>query len=182
MATNTRSGFGGLTRNEDTHVLTALSIVALRVVVGGMILFAGLSKYADGPFDAAGYLSNIDPASPVSGLYGAMASIAALMDVINVIVPSTQVLIGIALIAGAFVRLAAIGGAIQMIAFYLGGWPLVDGVLAAIDSTLVYAVVFVAVAAIGAGRYMGVDSYLERLEVGGEALIERVPALRYVLG
>ena len=182
MATNTQSTFGGLTLDGDTHVLVGLSVVALRVLIGGMILFAGIGKYADGPFDAAGYLANIDPASPVSGLYGAMATVPALMDVVNVIVPLTQVLIGIALITGGFVRLAAVGGAIQMLAFYLGGWPLADGVLAAFGSTLIYAAVFVTVAALGAGRYAGADRYIERIEVGGEPLIERVPAFRYLLG
>ena len=172
--------FGGITLLGKAHSLSALFIVLLRATIGGMILFAGLGKVSEWPFDAAGYLANIDPASPVSGLYAAMASNAALMEFVNVFVPVTQLLIGAALITGAFVRLAALGGAMQMTLFYLGGWS--GEALALFDSTLVYAVVFLTVAAFGAGRVLGLDAYIERIEVGGQALVERIPALRYVLG
>ncbi|RAW45882.1 DoxX family protein [Halorubrum sp. 48-1-W] len=172
--------FGGITLLGKAHSLSALFIVLLRAAIGGMILFAGLGKVTEWPFDAAGYLANVDPASPVSGLYASMASMPALMEVVNVVVPVTQVLIGVALIAGAFVRLAALGGALQMTMFYLGGWS--GDAMALFDSTLIYAVVFLTVAAFGAGRVLGLDAYIERLNVGGQALVERVPKLRYVLG
>src|SRR6056297_122970 len=96
--------FGGITLLGKAHSLSALFIVLLRATIGGMILFAGLGKVSEWPFDAAGYLANADPASPVSGLYAAMASNAALMEFVNVFVPATQLLIGAALLAGAFVR------------------------------------------------------------------------------
>ncbi|WP_281193636.1 DoxX family membrane protein [Halorubrum sp. F4] len=172
--------FGGITLLGKAHSLSALFIVLLRALIGGMILFAGLGKATEWPFDAAGYLANVDPASPVSGLYAAMASMPALMEVVNVVVPVTQVLIGVALIAGAFVRLAALGGAIQMTMFYLGGWA--GEFLALFDSTLIYAAVFLTVAAFGAGRILGLDAYIERIEVGGMPLVERFPAARYLLG
>ncbi|ELZ36183.1 DoxX family protein [Halorubrum saccharovorum DSM 1137] len=184
MSTKTTNEFGGeiggVTLLGKAHSLSALFIVLLRATIGGMILFAGLGKVSQWPFDAAGYLANVGSASPVSGLYAAMASNAALMEIVNVIVPVTQVLIGVALIAGAFVRLAALGGAMQMTLFYLGGWS--GDALALFDSTLVYAIVFLTVAAFGAGRVLGLDAYIERFEVGGQALVEKFPALRYVLG
>ena len=96
------------------------------------------------------------------------------------VVPVTRVLIGVALIAGAFVRLAAFGGALQMLMFYLGGWE--GELLALFDSTLIYAIVFATVAAFGAGRVLGLDAYIEQVDVGGEPLIERFPAARYLLG
>ncbi|ELY55596.1 DoxX family protein [Natronococcus amylolyticus DSM 10524] len=90
-----------------------------------------------------------------------------------------QVLIGVALIAGAFVRLAALGGAIQMSMFYLGGW---DGAwLALFGSTLIYAVVFLAIAVFGAGRILGLDRCIEQIEVSGQTPVERLSKLRYVL-
>ena len=184
MSTKTTNEFGGeiggVTLLGKAHSLSALFIVLLRATIGGMILFAGLGKVSEWPFDAAGYLANVDPASPVSGLYAAMASNAALMEFVNVFVPATQLLIGAALITGAFVRLAAFGGAIQMMLFYLGGWS--GEFLSLFGSTLVYAVVFLTVAAFGAGRVLGLDAYLENFEVGGQALVERFPKLRYVLG
>lgn len=150
MSTKTTNEFGGeiggVTILGKAHSLSALFIVLLRATIGGMILFAGLGKVSEWPFDAAGYLVHgVDAASPVSGLYAAMASNAALMEFVNVFVPATQLLIGTALIVGAFVRLAALGGAIQMTLFYLGGWS--GDALALFDSTLVYAIVFLTVAA-----------------------------------
>ena len=153
-------------------------------MIGGMMLFAGLGKFAfisGEAFDASGYLVHgVDAASPVSGLYAWMAGIPTLMEITNVVIPVTQVLIGVALIVGGFVRLAAFGGALQMMAFYLGGWE--GEFLALFDSTLIYAVVFVTVAALGAGRILGADGYIEQLEVGGEPLVERFPVMRYLLG
>ncbi|MFU8868386.1 MAG: DoxX family protein, partial [Natronococcus sp.] len=68
----------------------------------------------------------------------------------------------------------------QMSLFYLGGWE--GQWLALFDSTLIYAIVFLALAAFGAGRILGLDRSLERIEVGGEALVERFPKLRYLMG
>ncbi|MFP9190682.1 DoxX family protein [Natronosalvus vescus] len=185
MSTTTQnrleSRYGGITLEGYPHALTAWFVVALRFVMGGMMLFAGISKFTGEPFDASGFLVHgVDPVSPVSGLYAAMASNAALMEVTNVVIPTTQVLIGVALIFGGFVRLAALGGTLQMLAFYLGGWE--GEFLALFDSTLIYAFVFMAIAAFGAGRILGADKYIEGLEVGGQKLVERYPPLRYLLG
>lgn len=105
MSTKTTNEFGGeiggVTILGKAHSLSALFIVLLRATIGGMILFAGLGKVSEWPFDAAGYLVHgVDAASPVSGLYAAMASNAALMEFVNVFVPATQLLIGTALIVG----------------------------------------------------------------------------------
>ncbi|AGB15716.1 DoxX protein [Halovivax ruber XH-70] len=173
--------YGGISLSGSPHALSAWTVVALRIVMGGVMLFAGLGKVSEWPFDASGFLVHgVDAASPVSGLYAAMAETPIVLETINVVVPATQLLIGIALITGAFVRLAALGGAMQMTLFYLGGWA--GDWLALFDSTLVYAFVFLAIGAFAAGRMAGLDSRIERLRVGGRPLLERYPRLRYVLG
>jgi thiosulfate dehydrogenase (quinone) large subunit len=98
-----------------------------------------------------------------------MAGNTMLLEVINVVVLITQVLIGVALIAGAT----------QMSAFYLGGWE--RQWLALFDSTLIYAVVFLAIVVFGAGRILGPDRYIEQIKVGGQTFVQRFPKLRYVL-
>ncbi len=188
MSTQARNEFGGRFGGIElfgrAHSASALFIVALRAAIGGMMLFAGLGKFAfvsGEAFDASGYLVHgVDAASPVSGLYAAMGATPWFVELVNVIIPVTQVLIGVALIAGAFVRLAALGGAMQMLMFYLGGWE--GELLALFDSTLIYAIVFATVAAFGAGRILGLDAYLETVEIGGQPLLERFPAARYLLG
>lgn len=179
-----KSRYAGINLEGYPHPMSTWFVVFLRLAMGGMILFAGLGKYAFVPggeaFDAWGYLAHREAVSPVSGVYAAMAESALIVDVINVLIPATQVLIGLALIFGVFVRLAALGGAIQMFAFYLGGWE--GELLAVFDSTLIYAILFLALGAFAAGRIMGVDRYLEQWKVGDETLIERWPKLGYFLG
>lgn len=144
--------------------------------MGGMMLFAGLSKYTGDGFNAEGYLVHgVDSASPVSALYASMASNSVLLESINIIIPATQVLIGLAILIGVFVRLAAFGGALQMIAFYLGGWE--GDILALFDSMLIYAILFLAIGAFAAERIIGLDSYIEELNI-----VQKYPKLKYILG
>lgn len=185
MSTETRnrleSRFGNITLEGNPAPSSALFVVLMRLVMGGVLLFAGLGKVIAWPFDASGYLVHgVDPASPVSGLYAAMAANEMILAAINVIIPISQVLIGLALIFGVFVRLAALGGALQMFAFYLGGWE--AEFLALFDNTLVYAIILFSLGAFAAGRIAGLDQYIEQLEIRGEPLIERYPKMRYLLG
>lgn len=50
------------------------------------------------------------------------------------------------------------------------------------DGDFAYVLVFLSVAAFGAGRILGLDAIVEQYDVGGEAFVERYPVLRYVLG
>jgi thiosulfate dehydrogenase [quinone] large subunit len=66
-----------------------------------------------------------------------------------------------------------------MLMFYFGNWDIAHGV---INGDFAYMLVFLAVAAFGAGRILGLDQYIEQYEIGGEALVERYPVLEYILG
>lgn len=167
------SRLGGVTLEGRPHQLSAWAIVGLRIIMGWIMLHAGYGKLTGG-FSAEGYLANVDPASPASGLFGAMAADATMMAAVDVIVPVTQVLIGLALVAGLFVRLAALGGATQMVLFYFGSWDVANGL---VNSQLVYAAVFLALGAFAAGRILGLDRLLE-----AHRFVTERPALRYLLG
>ncbi|MFU8869614.1 MAG: DoxX family protein, partial [Natronococcus sp.] len=63
MSTTTRnrleSRYGGIDLVGEPHALSAWFVVALRAVMGGMMLFAGLGKFAfvsGEAFDASGFL------------------------------------------------------------------------------------------------------------------------------
>jgi thiosulfate dehydrogenase [quinone] large subunit len=51
-----------------------------------------------------------------------------------------------------------------------------------VNGDFAYMLVFLAVAAFGAGRILGLDRYVENYDLGGETLTERYPALKYILG
>jgi len=90
-----------------------------------------------------------------------------------------EFLIGLGLLVGALTRLAAFFGAFMMLLFYFGNWEVAHGF---VNGDLAYMMVFLAVAAFGAGRLLGLDAIVEKYETGGEWLVERYPKLRYVLG
>jgi thiosulfate dehydrogenase [quinone] large subunit len=75
--------------------------------------------------------------------------------------------------------MAAFWGAFMMLMFYFGNWDVAHGL---INGDFAYMLVFLAVAAFGAGRILGLDGIVEKMEVGGVPLTERYPILSYVLG
>jgi len=84
----------------------------------------------------------------------------------------SMLLIGGALILGVATRLAAVGGAIWMGLFYLAT-AIKPEHNPAVDDHIVYALVLLGLAAIGAGRYLGLQERWERL-----AIVKRFPVLR----
>ncbi|QZX99102.1 DoxX family protein [Halobaculum rubrum] len=176
-----RSTIGGFTAEGKLHTLSVWFILALRLMIGLAFFQSGLDKVLSGSFSAAGYLQNAPPAngSPVADLFVAMGSTGWFVDIVNVAVPWGELLIGLGVIVGGLTRLAAFFGAFMMLLFYLGNWDIAHGY---INGDFAYMLVFLSVAAFGAGRILGVDQYIEAYDVGGETLIERYPWLRYVLG
>lgn len=163
------------------------SVLSLRLVMGFILFTAGLGKLAEdgwtnfGGFSAEGYLVHgVDEANPLKWLF---TTFADFLFIVDPLVMWTQILIGLALLLGVFVRLAAFGGAIQMLFFWMGAWegglmaglPVENGYL--IDSSFVYALVLFGLGAWGAGRILGLDSKLETT-----AVVENNPWLRYLLG
>lgn len=163
------------------------AVLSLRLVMGYILLSAGLGKLAEGGwtnpggFSAEGYLVHgVADANPLKDMYMFFADHLWLIDPL---VMWTQILIGLALVLGLFVRFAALGGAMQMILFWMGAWtaglaaglPVENGYL--IDSSFVYALILFGLGAVGAGRILGLDARLERTSI-----VENNPWLRYLLG
>jgi thiosulfate dehydrogenase [quinone] large subunit len=182
MSNNTfQSKIGGLTVGGEAHSLSAWFVLALRLMMGYAFLNAGLSKLlGPEPFSAQGYLLHgVAEASPLVGMFTWMGSTPWFVDIVNVAVPFGQVAIGLGLLVGFMTRLAAFFGALMMFLFYFGNWSVEHGL---VNGDFAYLLVFLAVAAFGAGRILGLDSYVEQYEVDGVPLVEKYPALDYVLG
>jgi thiosulfate dehydrogenase [quinone] large subunit len=176
-----RSTVAGFTAEGKLHTLSVWFILALRLMMGLAFLNAGLDELLGGGFSAAGYLQNAPPAngSPLADLFVAMGRTPWFVDFVNAAVPWGQLLIGLGLLVGGLTRLAAFWGAFTMVLFYFGNWDVAHGY---INGDFAYVLVFLSVAAFGAGRVLGLDADIEQYEVGGTPLVERYPWARYVLG
>ncbi|MFC7139946.1 DoxX family protein [Halosimplex aquaticum] len=176
-----RSTVAGFTAEGKLHTLSVWFILALRLMMGLAFLQSGLDKVLSGSFSAAGYLQNAPPAnnSPVADLFVAMGETQWFVEFVNVAVPWGELFIGLGLLVGALTRLAAFWGAFMMLMFYLGNWEIEHGY---INGDFAYMLVFLSVAAFGAGRILGLDAYIEQYEIGGQPLVERYPWTRYFLG
>ncbi|MBV0923349.1 DoxX family membrane protein [Halomicroarcula limicola] len=163
------------------------SLFFLRVVMGWTLFQGGVTKlvtYLDGDpandWTAAGFLTNgIPEGNPLTGTFAAMAGNPAI-DWLNML---GLTLAGLALLAGALVRFAAFWGAVMMLFYWLAaleggllaGLPVAHGWV--VDDHIVYAVLLFGLGAFGAGRILGLDSYIEDTD-----LVENNPWLRALLG
>jgi len=186
MATTTpgvnelESRIGGFTVRGRAHSLSAWFVLALRLMMGYAFAYSGITKLT-GEFAAGGYLANVAATNgnPLAGVFAWMGSTPWFVEFANIAVPWGETLIGLGLLVGAAVRLAAFFGALMMVMFYFGNWEIAHGL---INGDFAYMLVFLAVAAFGAGRILGLDQYIEAYEINGQTLVERYPVLEYVLG
>ena len=176
------STVGGYTVRGRAHSLSAWFVLSLRLMMGYAFAYSGFTKLAAAePFAAGGYLANVAATNgnPLADLFAWMGSTPWFVEFANVAVPWGELFIGLGLLVGAFTRLAAFFGALMMLMFYLGNWDIAHGV---INGDFAYMLVFLAVAAFGAGRILGLDAYIEQYEVDGRPLVEKYPVLEYILG
>jgi thiosulfate dehydrogenase [quinone] large subunit len=144
------------------------SLLALRVGLGILFLWSGLNKLSS-DFSAAGYLNNA-VRGPFAELFSSMAG----NGVVDFLVVWGEILIGLALISGTLLRFASLCGCIMMLLFYASSFPPSTGY---ISQHIIYILVFIHLSAAGAGRFVGLDSFLERnLSASGPS------RWRYLLG
>ena len=167
----------------------ARAIAGLRIILGAGFLYAGLEKVLQlagtGAFNAAGFLSHATggalPGSaataivnPTHDFWVGLAGNAGAVSAINMLVQAGELAIGIALILGLATRLAGVLGAVMMGLIFVANWSFATGPF---NEQLMYGVVALALAIVGAGEYYGLDALIEKT-----SWVEHTPALRYVLG
>ncbi|WP_284012826.1 DoxX family membrane protein [Halobaculum litoreum] len=154
--------------------LAAAWIALLRVVTGWWFFHSGVTKIIEGGLNF-GY----GPAY-LQGMTGtALGPIPVWMGnnlawLIKPGVPLFETLIGLALITGAAVRLASVGGAFFMTLFWVGNAGFGHGL---VNSDLMGLLLFGTMIVLGAGRYFGIDGVLETT-----GIVDKYPKLRYLLG
>jgi thiosulfate dehydrogenase (quinone) large subunit len=139
----------------------------IRLLMGGMMLEEGLHKLVGGTFSASGFLAN--STGPFSGWY---ITLVPYSSSLGVFVIWTQILMGMALLAGVLVRLVSFFAAVMMLIFYLAYIPSPLGWL---NYQIIYAALFVTNMFSGAGYFFGFDRLLYKFE-------DRKHPLRFIFG
>ena len=159
---------------ELSSPLGAYWLAFLRVVTGWWFFHAGVTKLVENGL-AFGYGPTY-----LQGMTGtALGPVPVWMGnnlawLIEPMVPLGETLIGLGLMLGVLLRVAALFGGVFMTLFWVGNAGFGHGL---VNSDLMGLLLFATMIVFAAGRYYGIDAILERTR-----LVERHPKLRYLLG
>lgn len=136
------------------------SIFILRVVLGWLMFYAGITKMLDPNWTAANYIAST---ATFEGFYNWLIS-PGVIDVINLLNVWGLTLLGVSLILGIFVRLSSFLGAILMFLYYL---PVLDFPYAGshsflVDEHIIYIFIFLLFITVDAGKIYGFDDEIKR--------------------
>lgn len=149
-------------------------LAALRIALGWLFFYAGITKILNPAWSAKGYLLG---SKTFAGFYAWLAS-DAVLPIVDFLNEWGLTLIGVSLIVGAFVRLSSLLGALMMILYW---FPVLDfpkvehGYL--VDDHVVYAAAMLYFAAAKAGRTCGLEA-----RVAKALRLDRWPRLQAWLG
>lgn len=148
-------------------------LVLLRFTMGWVFVYSGFDKLLT-DFSAGGYLVNATR-GPFAGWFQGLGENATGLAVIDPLVVWGEILIGGALILGVMTRWAALWGAVMMFLFYISAFPPEHNPF--MEYHLIYILVLGALAALGAGRIMGLDNFIERM-----LWVRKIPGVSFFLG
>ncbi|WP_116652884.1 hypothetical protein [Pelagibacterium sediminicola] len=154
----------------EPTVLQRLILLAFRFIVGWVFLGAALRQIPDPTWTAANLLNN---ASTFAFFFNFLAQ-PPFIYLIDALIPWIHLLLGLALFLGVFLRGAAVVGSILMILYVL---PRLSFPEVFTDAHVIYSLIMIYLASIGAGRFWGLQGW-----VNGLGPIARNERLRYVLG
>ena len=152
-----------------------ISLFLLRVVLGWMYLYAGITKIINPNWSAAGYLRG---AKTFPVFYQWLVS-PSLLPITNFVNEWGLTLLGLSLILGLFVRLSSSLGAIMMLLYYLPilTFPYIKDNSYLVDQHIIYASALLVLGALRAGRIWGLEEWCANLPI-----CSRYPKLRAWLG
>jgi uncharacterized membrane protein YphA (DoxX/SURF4 family) len=139
------------------------ALVILRLVVGWHFLYEGIAKLFNPGWSSAGYLQV--SRWVLGGLFQWVAETPAVLRIVDLLNIWGLILIGLALLFGAFTRLAAISGAALLLLYYVGNPPLVgmgldipaEGSYLVINKNLVEMFALIVIALFPTGAFVGLD-------------------------
>ena len=136
-----------------------LFLLLLRLGMGWLFLYAGISKIVDPDWTAAGFLQSSKMLSDIYGWFALPGNII-FVDFLN---EWGLTLIGVALIAGAAVKYASYFGILLMLLYYFPTleFPYVSNQSFIVDSHIIYILVLLLFIGTRSGEMWGIDRYLK---------------------
>ncbi|OHB23047.1 MAG: hypothetical protein A2939_05685 [Parcubacteria group bacterium RIFCSPLOWO2_01_FULL_48_18] len=137
-----------------------ISLFLLRVSMGWLMFYAGITKILNPTWSAAGYLKG---AKTFTGFYQWLLS-PDILPTINFVNEWGLALLGVSLIFGVFVRLSSVLGAVLMLLYYfvILDFPHPNAFSYIVDEHVIYALVLIFFAATRAGRVWGLENWLSQ--------------------
>lgn len=137
-----------------------LSIFALRIAMGWLMFYAGITKILDPEWSVTGYLEHAKT-FPEFFQWFLQPGVLPITNFIN---EWGLTLLGVSLLLGAAVRLSSVLGVLLMLLYYFPvlEFPHIAPHSYIIDEHIIYALVLGLLAAFQAGRYWGLDDFLLR--------------------
>lgn len=162
--------------------LAAKIFAVLRVATGFIFLWAALDKIFGWHYSTAGEKAWINGGSPTKGFlssidqgpFASMFNHMAGHTVFDILFVAALLGVGVAVIAGVALRVAAVSGALLMAMMWLAEWPLAQMTSAGeptgstnplVDYHIIYILVLLGLAAVSAGRTWGLASAWAKLPI-----------------
>ena len=145
---------------NDLNTFAKFTLLLTRVALGGLMLYAGITKVLDSTWSAAGYIGG---AKTFASFYQLFLN-PAVLPIVNFLNVWGLTILGLSLILGLFVRLSSLLGIVLMLLYYFaaGPFPYPSAHAFIVDEHIIYALLLLFFASIRAGRYWGLDRFLSR--------------------
>jgi thiosulfate dehydrogenase [quinone] large subunit len=145
------------------------AVVVLRVLIGWLFLYEGLSKLTTPGWSASGYL--LQSRGPFAPLFRWMAANPDALSTVNQLNMWGLTLVGLGLVLGCFTRVASAAGLLMILLFYLCNPPFVgyfysiptEGSYLVVNKNLVEAAALAVVFVTDSGRAVGLDRIIHGL-------------------
>lgn len=140
-----------------------ISLAVVRIVMGLMFFYAGITKVVNPEWTAAGYMKG---AKNFVGMYEWFSS-PGILPIVDFLNAWGLTLLGVALILGIAVRLGAFFGVIMMLMYYfvILDFPYPNAHAFIVDEHIIYSAVLVFLGLVGAGRYFGLGYWFSSLPI-----------------
>lgn len=150
-------------------------IFLLRISLGILFFYAGITKVVNPNWSAAGYLKG---AKTLPELYNFFLQ-PSVLPVVNFVNEWGLTLLGVSLLLGIFVRLSSKLGVLLMLLYYIPilEFPYIGTHSFLVDEHIIYIFSLLVVGSAKAGRFLGLEKWCSSLPI-----CSKYPKLRDLLG